>query len=127
MTPQAADFLAKAQKLLHEADVMLASTLPEAAGRAAYLACFHVAQALIFEREGRMLKTHNGVQSEFLRLTKDDLRVDDELRPLLSRAYDLKGIADYETGPDSEISPAHAAAAVEGAKRFVAHIAGLLA
>jgi len=127
LTPQAADFLAKARKLLGEADIMLGAALHEAAGRAAYLACFHAAQAIIFEREKRVLKTHNGVQSEFLRLTKDDTRVDLVLRPLLSRTYDLKAIADYETGPDSEISAAQATEAVEGAKCFVAHFAGLFA
>jgi uncharacterized protein (UPF0332 family) len=126
LTPQAAEFLAKAHKLLREAHTMLGVALNEAAGRTAYLSCFHVAQALIFEREGRVPKTHNGVQSEFLRLTKDDARVDHELRLLLSRNYDLKAIADYETGPDSEISAAQAAEAVESAGRFVNHFAGLL-
>ncbi len=62
MTPQAAGFLAKAGKLLGDADIMLNVGLNEAAGRTAYLADFHVAQALIFERLGKVLKTHNGVQ-----------------------------------------------------------------
>lgn len=80
MTPQSAGFLDKALKLLSDADIMLGVGLNEAAGRTAYLAGFHVAQALIFERLGKVLKTHNGVQAEFLRLTKDDLRLDAELR-----------------------------------------------
>jgi hypothetical protein len=54
-------------------------------------------------------------------------RVDRELRLLLSRTYDLKAIADYDTGPDSEISAAQATEAVNSAKRFVAHFADLLA
>jgi uncharacterized protein (UPF0332 family) len=126
LTPEAANFLAKARRLLNEADVMLGFSLHEAAGRAAYLSCFHAAQALIFEREGRVPKTHNGVQSEFLRLTKDDTRVDHELRRILSRTYDLKAIADYETGPDSEISAEQGTEAVEAARNFVAHCAALL-
>lgn len=126
MTPQAAGFLERAQKLLAEADVMLSVKLNEAAGRTAYLAAFHIAQAFIFEHWGRVLKTHNGVQAEFLRLTKDDPRVDAELRLFLSRAYNLKAIADYETGPGSEITAERATVAVETGKQFVAHVANLI-
>jgi uncharacterized protein (UPF0332 family) len=67
VTPQAARFLDKA------------------AGRTAYLAVYHAAQALIFERTRKVLKTHAGVQTEFLKLTRDDLSVDGELRGFLSR------------------------------------------
>jgi uncharacterized protein (UPF0332 family) len=126
VTPQTAGFLGKAQKLLGEATIMLSVALNEAAGRTAYLAAFHAAQALIFEQIGKILKTHNGVQAEFLQLTKDDPRVDPELRLFLSRAYNLKAVADYETGPGSEITAERAALAVEVGKRFVAHIAGLI-
>jgi uncharacterized protein (UPF0332 family) len=104
VTPEATEFLAKAQHLLAEADTMLRVGLNDAAGRTAYLAGFHAAQAFIFERDGRTFKTHHGVQTEFLRLTKDDPRVDGEMRLFLSRSYNLKAIADYETGPGSEVS-----------------------
>jgi hypothetical protein len=50
---------------------MLELNLLENAGRAAYLADFHAAEALIFERDRRTLKTHCGVQSEFSRLIKE--------------------------------------------------------
>ncbi len=123
--PQAARFLEKARKLLAEADTMLKVGLNAAAGRTAYLAAYHAAQALLFERLQTVAKTHSGVQSEFLRLTKDDSRVDPALRSFLSRAYNLKAVADYEIGPDAEISPERAAQAVETGKRFVAHIAAL--
>lgn len=126
MTPQAIGFLAKAGKLLGDADIMLNVGLNEAAGRTAYLAGFHVAQALIFERLGKVLKTHNGVQAEFLHLTKGDPRVDGELRLFLSRTYNLKAIADYETGPDSEVSADRAKDAVVTGKRFVDHFGGLI-
>ena len=104
MTGEAAQFLAKARKLIAEAEAVAAIAQNDAAGRAAYLA----AQALIFAREGRILKTHNGVQSEFPRLTRDAPNFDGELRGFLSFAYNLKALADHETGPDSEISPARA-------------------
>jgi uncharacterized protein (UPF0332 family) len=112
--------------LLAEADIMLDVGLNDAAGRTAYLAGFHAAQAFIFERDGKVFKTHHGVQTEFLRLTKDDPRVDGEMRLFLSRTYNLKAIADYETGPGSDVSAERAAAAVEDGKRFVTHFAALV-
>lgn len=122
MTPEAARFLEKALTLLTQADIMLGVGLYEFAGRNAYLAAFHAAQAYIFENAAKVLKTHNGVQTEFLRLTKDDPRIDAELRLFLSRAYNLKAIADYETGPGAEVSAERATDAVETGKRFVALI-----
>jgi hypothetical protein len=38
----------------------------DAAGRTAYLAGFHAAQALISERTGRTVKTHRGVNTAFI-------------------------------------------------------------
>lgn len=124
--PETGQFLAKAQDLLAQADTMLGVGLNEAAGRTAYLAGFHAAQAFIFERLGKVLKTHNGVQSEFLRLTKNDTRIDAKLRGFLSQAFNLKAIADYETGPGSAVSADRAREAVETAKRFVTHIGALV-
>ncbi|MFL6463058.1 MAG: HEPN domain-containing protein [Bryobacteraceae bacterium] len=72
MTPEADCILQKAEKHLERGYVMLGVGLNDDAGRAAYLAAFHAAQAVIFERTGKVVKTHRGVQSEFLRLTKDD-------------------------------------------------------
>jgi hypothetical protein len=40
-------------------------------------------------------------------------------KAFLSKSYSLKSIADYETGPDAEVSVARATVAVEQAKRFV--------
>lgn len=83
---------------------------------------FHAAQALISEATGRTIKTHKGVHSEFHRLTKDDPRLDAQLRAFLSKTYNLKAIADYETGPGAEISAERATVAVEQARRFLRHI-----
>ena len=100
--------------------------LNEAAGRTAYLAGFHAAQALISERTGRAVKTHGGVKTEFHRLVRGDTRVDDQLRAFLGFAYDLKAIADYQAGPGSDVTPELAAEAIEMAKHFVAKMAELL-
>ena len=105
---------------------MLGVDLHEDGGRAAYLASFHAAQALLFDKTGKVFKTHKGVQSEFLRLTKDDHRWGSDLRVFLSQAYNLKAIADYEEGEDSPLFAERAAAAIETASRFVDFIAGLL-
>jgi uncharacterized protein (UPF0332 family) len=120
-------YLDKSRELLDDAEAMLRSDRNEAAGRTAYLAGFHAAQAPIFETNGRIYKTHSGVQGEFHRLVKDNPRADDQLRAFLGRTYNLKAIADYLTGPGSHVSAEDAREAVETAKRFIDCIASLLA
>jgi uncharacterized protein (UPF0332 family) len=126
VTPEASRFLSKAHRLLERATTMLSVSLNEDAGRTAYLAGFHAAQAFIFETAQKVFKSHKGVQSEFLRLTKDDPRFTAGQRIFLSQTYNLKAIADYETGPGSEVSAERAARAVAAGKEFVEHIARLL-
>jgi len=58
--PETSAFLDKSQTLLDKADGML-DRWPDEAGRAAYLAGFHAAQAFIYEQTGRTVKTHSGV------------------------------------------------------------------
>ena len=96
------------------------------AGRTAYFAGFHAAQALISHHTNRSVKTHRGVSAELHRLIQNDARFDEELRAFLGRGYQLKAIADYETGPDSHVTPEQAQAAITGARRFVAAIAGIV-
>jgi uncharacterized protein (UPF0332 family) len=122
--PRVAAFLAKSREFLEKAQGLLdAHHWADEAGRAAYLAGFHAAQALIFDRTGRVVKRHNGVKTEFHRLVRGDARVDDELRAFLGFAYSLKAIADYQTGPGSDVSPELATEAIEIARRFVATMA----
>lgn len=98
----------------------------EAAGRTAYLVGFHAAQALISDRTGRAVKTHTGVRTEFHRLIRGDTRFDDTLRDFLGSTYNLKAIADYETGPGFDVSPERAKQAIEEAKLFIARISVML-
>ena len=72
------------------------------------------------------MKTHGGVNAEFHRLIRGDARIDQELRAFLGFAYGLKAIADYETGPGAEVSPALATEAIATARRFVARISELV-
>lgn len=74
--PETAAYLAKAGQFLEEARIVAVSGLIDAAGRAAYLAAYHAAQAYIFDSTGRATKSHNGVRSEFARLAKDDSRIE---------------------------------------------------
>lgn len=104
MKPEAARFIDQARIVLARADVMLGVGLNEDAAREAYLTCFHVAQAYIFERNGRVAKTHRGVQTEFLRQTHGDPRADPVLRRFLAQSYDFKAVADYFAGPDQSIA-----------------------
>jgi uncharacterized protein (UPF0332 family) len=68
--PESAQYLEKARQALKEARAVAGIELVEAAGRAAYLATFHAAQALIFERTGKVAKTHRGVHAQFSRMAK---------------------------------------------------------
>lgn len=126
MKPESALFLRKSQEFLDKARGMLDQGWADEAGRAAYLAGFHAAQALIFERSGRLLKTHSGVQTEFALLMKDEPVFDAELRRFLGRAYNLKEAADYEVGSGRVVSPARAESALAVAQRFVAALTQLI-
>jgi len=119
LTLETDHILQKAEKHLERGQVMLGVGLHDDAGRAAYLAVFHAAQAVIFERTGKVAKTHRGVQNEFLRLTRDDPHFTPDQRIFLSQAYNFKAVADYETGPEAEISAEKATAALEGGRSFV--------
>lgn len=126
MKTEAADFLVKAHEFLAKAADMMADDWPDEAGRAAYLAGLHAAQALIFERTGKIIKRHRGVQSELRRLTLDEPRFDLELQAFLGRTYNLKAIADYLTGPNSRVSDEQARQAMATAERFITVIEELL-
>jgi uncharacterized protein (UPF0332 family) len=126
VTPEAAQYVEKANKLLSAAEIALAAGLREDAGRDAYMAAFHAAQAFIFQRAGRPAKTHKGVHAEFFRLIRG-YAFAPELRLFLSRAYDLKSIADYEVGPAAQISQERAESALAAARRFIDGLVALIA
>jgi len=124
--PEAAQYLDKARQTLKEARAVAGIGLAEAAARAAYLAAFHAAQALIFERSAKVPKTHRGVHAQFSRLVKDIPELSAELPRFLSQAYDFKAVADYEIGPDATVPLAEAISATTAAENFVHRIAELL-
>jgi len=117
---RAGEYLTKARNLL---DVLHYN---DEAGRAAYLAALHAAQAFIFERTGQLASSHGGINSQFNLLTRGDPRVDAELRRFLPHAYDLKAVADYEAGPGSIVPLERVEAAIRTARRFVDAVTELL-
>jgi len=124
--PETAQYLDKARQALEEVRAVVGIELAEAAGRAAYLAAFHAAQALIFERSHKVPRTHRGVHAQFSRLAKDIPEMGSERPRFLSRAYDFKAVADYEIGPDATVPLAEAISAIEAAGNFVDRITQLL-
>jgi len=125
LTPEVVGYLDKARQCLGYARINLGVKLGNDAGRNAYLAAFHAAQAFIFERTGKVAKTHQGVHAEFNRLAKGEMRIDRELQRFLAQAYNLKSVADYEMGPEAVVQLKRAAVAIESAGRFVESIAEL--
>ena len=117
-----AAYFDKARQTLDKARRVLAIGICDEAGRHAYYAAFHAAQALIFERTGKAAASHQGVKAEFSRLAKDDPRVERRLITFLARAYGLKSAADYETGTAAIVTAAQASEAIGLAEEFVAAI-----
>jgi uncharacterized protein (UPF0332 family) len=127
VTPETREHLNKAREYLIKARGLLdVMHYNDEAGRAAYLAAFHAAQAFISERTGKIAKTHEGVNSQFNLLTKGNPDVDTELRRFLPQAYNLKAVADYEAGPGSIIPLERVEAAIATATRFVDGVTALL-
>jgi uncharacterized protein (UPF0332 family) len=126
VTPEAGRYLGKARLCLIHAQKILEVEIGDDAGRAAYLAAFHAAQALIFERTGKVAKTHKVVHSQFLKLAANEPRIPVELQHFLRRAYNLKTVADYEIGPDAVVPVERAAEAIETAGRLIETVAELV-
>ena len=81
---------------------------------------------MIFERIGKVPKTHHGVHAQFSRLARNEPRIGTELPRFLSQAYDFKTVADYEIGPDAVVPLPEAMSAIEAAQRFIDRIVELL-
>ena len=127
MTPEAVAYLETAREDLREAGMIVALPLTKAAARAAYYAMFHAAEAFIFERSGKVVKTHSGVRSEFSQLLIGAAEIDAALGRILTKGYGYKDLADYGTGRDHIVTDAEATALIDDASRFVDRVAALLA
>lgn len=126
MTPDIGELLDKARDCLARARIILDAGVGEDAGRDAYLAGFHAAQAVIRAHTGKTAKTHRGVHRLLSRLGRSDPRLA-ELALFLSQAYNLKSVADYELGPGASVPLDRAGAAIDRAAQLIDRIAALLA
>ena len=124
MTPEAGVFLAQARRCLDAAERIAAADVPRVAAREAYMAAFHAAQGILFERTGRVHKTHSGVHAAFGRLAKAEPMLGVDLGRFLAQSYDLKDAADYRLAP--MITADMAEEAIRKAKHFVARVEAVL-
>jgi uncharacterized protein (UPF0332 family) len=124
MTPVTADLLERAAASLDKARRILAAGVPDVAAREAYMAAFHAAQAVLFERQGRAAKTHAGVHESFGQLAAREPGLGGQLGSFLPRAYYLKDVADSST--TRTINAAKAEAAINDAADFVGQVAPAL-
>jgi uncharacterized protein (UPF0332 family) len=100
LKPETECYPGKARQALNEARAVAGIELAEAAGRAGYLSAFHAAQALIFERIGKVPKTHHGVHAQFARLARNEPRIG-ELQRFPSRSSDFKAVSVTRLGRPS--------------------------
>lgn len=82
---------------------------------------------MIYERSGRLAKTHRGVRSQFSRLAKDEPALGRATAEVLGRGYEIKSRADYGVGPAAIVSTQTAESTIEAAAQFIEAIAALLA
>jgi uncharacterized protein (UPF0332 family) len=117
--PESTRHLDKVRQALEQACSVAGIERAEAAGRAAYLAAFQAAQALIFERSRQDAQSASWRSCSILQASKDIQELGADPSRFLSRAYDFQAVADYEIGPDATVPPAEATAATEAAEYFV--------
>jgi uncharacterized protein (UPF0332 family) len=116
--PESLDALVQAHSALDVAEKNLAIGLPRIAAREAYMAVFHAARALIFERTQKRPKTHHGVKTSFRQIIQDGLAFPKELVGFLDTGFNFKADADYGMGQLAGQDGAEEA--LETARAFVA-------
>ncbi len=127
MMPETTVYLDAADQDLVEARGNLSLKFSRQAARLAYYARFHAAQALIFERTGKVAKTHKGVHTLFHKLSRAEAIVPLDLAAELVEAYRHKEIADYDFGTSPTITSSQATNSIAAAERFASAIRQALA
>jgi uncharacterized protein (UPF0332 family) len=120
--PETANCLAKAREALADAKTIEVTSVYRVAAREAYVAAFHATEAYVFERVGRVAKTHRGLRTLFSQASKGDPGVPLEFSAFLAGAFELKSLSDYGVDPTERITKEQASATIEMAERFVAII-----
>jgi uncharacterized protein (UPF0332 family) len=123
--PEAADYLAAAERLLANARKLLDVGFREDAGRNCYLAGMNAARALLFEDGFTVTRRHKTLFGALAQVLHARGIHDPELTSFLPSMANLKAIADYETAGDG-ITRERAVEAVDKANLFVQRIAQML-
>lgn len=128
MTPEAAHYLEVAhQHIAKERGFLAILHYPDEAARAAYLAGFNAAQALVITRNGRIAKTHRGLRTVFSQLAQNEARLDADFTRFLGRAFQSKARADYGMEADApDVTEAEAREMIETAVDLIARIEEIL-
>lgn len=118
MSPESVDYLGTAERILSQAEDLLADGYTEVAAREAYMASLNAARAIAFEKTGDAPKTHSGTRKVLSKLVHEGLPFDAGLVRFLATGFDQKTDADY--GPRTPLDHEAAQRSVETARRFVA-------
>jgi uncharacterized protein (UPF0332 family) len=119
----AATYLAKAERAVEGARVLLEAGDTEGACSRAYYAMFDAAHAALraaaIEVSGAEIKTHNGLLAVFSKKLVETKQVPADLRKALNQVQHLRLLADYECEPPKREKTRWA---IEQAEAFVAAI-----
>jgi hypothetical protein len=112
LTPEAADYLAKARRFERRPKNSL-DRPSHGGGPIRLLRRISRGSRLHHRtyRENRK-KSHSGVRSEFSRLAKETPRLDRTYSTILAKAYSYKEIGDYRVGQGATVSEAEASEAI---------------
>ena len=124
MSPESLDYYRVAERILAQAESLLADGYTEVAAREAYMAALNTARAIVFEITGEAPKTHSGTRKVLSKLVHDGLPLDNAYTRFLATGFDQKTDADY--GPRSPVQQEAAESSVETARRFLAAARELL-
>ena len=127
MKPETAHYLAKAREDLADAVAIAAIGLVKVAARSAYYAMFHAAEAYVYERSGKAVKTHSGLRSEFARASIDDPVINRGLIAFLAQSYKYKELADYDIGDAASISRTEVEDVIARASALVSEVEAAIA
>lgn len=90
------DLLEKAAHSIDAAEILLGTGHLDSAASRAYYACFYIAQALLSSRNLEF-SSHGQVLAQYGRYFSKTRALDPAFHTLLSNAFDLRHVADYQT------------------------------
>lgn len=116
MKPQTQGLLAKAERSLEAARILLRESQSDFAASRAYYGVFYIAEALLFE-QGLTFKSHSAVHSAFGQRFAKTNRMDPKFHRLLLDAFRVRQQSDYLTF--AMITTEEAKELIDGAEEFL--------